>query len=341
MDASSIEEDVSREEPEDLMLVGTQDQEVGVAMAVIDGLKGDGDIARRAAELPGLQEDIAAALIHRNIEFDVVEFEGATRVEDHVLAGFGRIPEAIAEVPAKGLAIQKGIQGRPIPGVLIGPDSPAPIQNAIATVVHVIDLFAELGIAAGFEAIDLLVVIEMPRLLEGGGDDHRIGEGLFEVDVAMEGFFLIAEFLHVAKEVTLLPFMTEFHGKALLLVFEFDVSGGGAFRKRKTGLGEHADDRLGDVFGGAPEIEHRDRGHVHVAVVVDRQGNAVILVADIVIIPFLEARILGGHQGAVILLDEGEGIAGFGKVAVAIKQNPRGQSMLFHNSLPSCAAARF
>ena len=113
-------------------------------------------------------------LIHRNIEFHVVQLIGVLVKEEHILARGARIAKAIAQVPADRMAILNGIQGGPIPKVLVTPDPAAPIEDAIAILIEIEEIIAEFGITGALQVIDLLVVIEMMGLFKGGGNYHRI-----------------------------------------------------------------------------------------------------------------------------------------------------------------------
>jgi hypothetical protein len=133
MDANGFPSDLEgADEPaEDLMLIALQQQKIGAAGPVQDRGEGQVDIPALGNKLPRTQEIVFAVSPLRNLESDIIQFIGILVDKKHILAGFRGIPEAIAEVPADSMAVLAGIKRRPVAGVLIRPDAPAPVQNAI------------------------------------------------------------------------------------------------------------------------------------------------------------------------------------------------------------------
>ena len=99
---------------------------------------------------------------------------GVAVVKEHVLGGGGGVAEAVADIPAEGHAVYMVGGGAPVPGVVIGPDTPAPVQNgeALRWVEH-IGAAAIIDLPAGAHTVDLLVEIKMARPVEGGADDQN------------------------------------------------------------------------------------------------------------------------------------------------------------------------
>ena len=97
-------------------------------------------------------------------------------IKQHILRSIGSIAEAIADIEAKPLAFMQAGSRTPVPGILVGPDTPAPVQSAKAVLlVKTVFFCVEFHFAAGRHAVDLLVVIEMNfGLLVWCRDDHRI-----------------------------------------------------------------------------------------------------------------------------------------------------------------------
>ncbi len=86
---------------------------------------------------------------------------GNAVIEKHIFTGCAGIPKAIADIEAKGNAIRHAGSGAPIPGVFIGPYTPAPIQHGKGMGRgEEIFISVPFRLALRPEAIDLLIIIE-------------------------------------------------------------------------------------------------------------------------------------------------------------------------------------
>ena len=92
-----IDADEAFEHAEDLVLLGAEDQKIGVRETVDDRSETQIDVAVGAAESPLLAHELIMKMfIQRDIYFDFVELKGLVVIEEHVLAGLVVVAETIA-----------------------------------------------------------------------------------------------------------------------------------------------------------------------------------------------------------------------------------------------------
>ena len=262
------------------------------------------------------------------MEGDLGQLMGLAPVEQHILAGGGGIAEAIADVEAEIHTTHQTGGAAPVPGVVIGPHATAPVQNAEAVLGgEGVAVRANGHGAVGPHTVDLLVVVEVGFLFKGGADDHgffRLPQQRY-LDV---NWLLAPEIIHVGRQDPLAPGHHEFHGIAGAA--DLGNTGAGAFGQAGLAHGEDPHGAFGDLPGGALERQEGDGVQTHVAVVGDGQGDAVAVVAHIIVIPFLQPCPAALDLGPVIDGQQPLGVAGFGQVAFFVQQRDDFCDLVLH-----------
>lgn len=148
---------------------------------------------------------------------------GLALVEKHIFCVGAGVAEAVADVEAEGLAVRKARGGAPVPSVVVRPHAPAPVQHAEGSRgVKGICLRAQRHGSGGAHTVDLLVVVEMPRLWEGRTDDHGLLRLVGERHVHVDGV-PAPEVVHVGGE-SAAAFL---YRKLQLVPLALDGGGGG------------------------------------------------------------------------------------------------------------------
>ena len=166
-DRAVIQGDGTVEPTENLILITLEEFEIGVGGAVHNGGEVHLKASVIAGEFPGGQE-IVLAVFGGDMEGNLGQLMCFAPVEEHIFAGGGGVAEAVANVEAEiHAACQTGC-ATPVPGVMIGPNTPTPVQNAEAVLGREsVAVGADGHGAVGPHAVDLLIVVEVSFLFEG------------------------------------------------------------------------------------------------------------------------------------------------------------------------------
>ena len=65
-----------------------------------------------------------------NVKNNIIDFMRFAVVENDIFAGSGGIAEAVAQIKAEWLAVNNPVARSPVPGIVIGPNAPPPVQSA-------------------------------------------------------------------------------------------------------------------------------------------------------------------------------------------------------------------
>ena len=254
-------------------------------------------------------------------------------MEEGVLRGGGGVPEAIAQVEAEGHAVQSPGGAGPVPGVVIGPDAPAPVQHGEGVRgVEAPGLVPQGDAALRPEAVDLLVVVEMPGLFKGRGDDDAVLWLLRQADLAPEGL-AAPEVLHVEGQEPLVLLRPEEEAEAP--PGEARDAPGGGLRQAGLPQGQDGHGAFRDLPGVVPrEGEEGGGAEAHVAVVRHGESQGDPAVGDAVVVPLLDAKGAGLHGGPAVVPEEGPGPAGLRQAAVALQQRQGGGDLMLHDGGP-------
>ena len=262
------------------------------------------------------------------MEPHLAELVGLAAVKQHILAGGGGIAEAIADVPSEGHALHLTGGAAPIPGVVIGPHPPAPVQHAEGVRrVKDVGFLPQPHLAPGPHAVDLLVEVEAPGLVKGRADDHGFLRLLRQDNGPVYGLAV-----HVEGQLPALRHVPEHQGIAP------SGDGGGAPGRRLRQAGFPHGKGPHGALGPLPplvKVQERNGVQAHVPVVIDGQGHGEVVVGHQVIVPLLDAGRRGLDIRPAIDGQEPLGIARLPQIAAAVQQGPRrGDLMLHHSALP-------
>lgn len=232
-----------------------------------------------------------------------------------------------ASLPAEGHAARQTGGAAPIPGVVIRPHAPAPVQHAEGIRrVEAIGLVSQLHLAPGPHAVDLLVIIEAAGLRKRRADDHGLFRLLRQGDGAVNGL-AVQKMLHMKCQLPALGHMAEHQGIAPA------GGGGGAGGRalRQTGpahgKGPHG------AFGPLPalvKMQERDGVQAHIPVVVNGQSHGKVVICDEIIVPLLDAGRRGLDIRPAIDGQKPLGIARLPEIAAAVQQGPCGGDLMLH-----------
>ena len=171
----------------------------------------------------------------------------------------------------------------------------------------------------------------MPRLFKRRADDHRRLRLVRQADAPGDGE-PVQKVLHVERQHTRALLVAEGEGVVLPVDDRVARGGRGGQPCAPHGEGAHGTFRL---FPALVEVQKRDGVEPHVPIVVDRQGDSVVVVRDEVVVPLLDARGPGADGGAVIDRQEPLGVARLAEIARRVEQRrAAGDFMLHGASLP-------
>lgn len=314
---SVVQDGGAGEAAEDLVLVAFQDLEVGVGGTVDDG----GEVHLKpvvvAGEGPGLQVILLFAL-HGDVEAHLRQLMGAALVKEHIFRGGGGVAEAVSDVEAEGLAVRKARGGAPVPGVAVRPHAPAPVQHAEGIRgFEGVCLRAQLHGPGGAHTVDLLVVVEMTRLLKGRADDHGLLRLVGECHVHVNGV-RAPKFFHVGDEGA----FAIFHRKLQLVPLALDGgdAAGGSGGQAGFAHGEDPHGAFCDLPGRPLKAEEGHGVKPHVAVVGDGERYAEPVVAHIVVIPLFEPGKAAPDRAPVIDREQLLGVPRLCQISPAVQQ---------------------
>ena len=175
-----------------------------------------------------------------------------------------------------------------------------------------------------------MVVVEIAGLVEGGGNDHallrEVGEGDVEGDVV--AFFV--RVVELAVEVAGLAVAGEGHLR--LAVAPVDVAVLRGAGHVELAHREEEDGAVGELRR-RDEIHHRDGERAHIAHVRDCEAKRVLVAADVVVVPLLDAGFGGDDILAVVVPKELFGVAGIDDVAVLAEQGLAFGDLFLHTVL--------
>ena len=301
-------------------------------VAVDEGLEGAVQPAVLGEDLPLGHELRVAGVVAGDDELCPADLMGLAAVEEHILACGGGIAKAVAEVPAEGGAVLKtSLQAAPIPGVVEGPHSSAPVEGGEGGLgIELPDGVADSETTLRAHTIYLLVVVEIAGLVEGGGDDHallrKVGEGDIEGDVVA----LLVRVVELAVEVARLAVAGEGHLR--LAVAPVDVAVLRGAGHVELAHREEEDGAVGELRR-RDEIHHRDGERAHIAHVRDGEAERVFVTADVIVVPLLDAGFGRGDVLAVVVPKELFGVAGIDDVAVLAEQRLPLRDLFLHTAL--------
>lgn len=332
-DGAVVEDAFARDVAEHLVGDHAHHFEVEGLIAVDERLEGAIQSSVLGDDLPLGHELRVAGVVARDEEACSAYLMRFAAVEEHILARRRRIAEAVAEVPSEGGAVvEAGLQAAPIPRIIEGPHSSAPIEGGEGSLgIELPDAVADGEFALRAHTIYLLVEIEVAGFVEGGGDRHallgEVGEGDVEGDVVA----LLVGVVEGAEEVARLSVAGE--GHLCLAVAVMDVA---ALRRAGHVELAHREKEYGAVgeLRRRHEIHHRDGQRAHIAHVRHGETEGVLVTADVVVVPLLDARLGGGDVLAVVVPDEGLGVAGVDDVAVFAEQRLALGDLFLHSILP-------
>ena len=107
------------------MLIGLNYKGIDASCSVDYRMKSGLKAAVAGTKAPGLHIIVAI-----KIKINVVELVSEAIIKKHVFARSGGITETITDVETEGLSINALIAGTPVPGIVISPYSPPPVQGA-------------------------------------------------------------------------------------------------------------------------------------------------------------------------------------------------------------------
>lgn len=266
---------------------------------------------------PGL-EVIELPCRERYIELHVVDLMRLA-VEKYDVFRRDGSAEAVAQIQSERRSVDGCRQARPVPNVFIRPHAPAPIEPARRAVRKRILVVAQSDRAAARKAVDLGVVIEASSLFER----RRHGD---IVPVVSAELYLAAQILFVdvvlifAGQPSRAAVVDERHFDSALVEAHIAVRAVG--RESELAAWHEAD--LALCYKAVPlEVEHRHRCERHVRIVRYRERDHALVVAEIVVVPFLDAQPLAADRGASVGLDLRKRVTALNKRALAVEQLAR------------------
>lgn len=298
--AGGIEKEAA-EGAEHLVGLIVDEEQFGAGGAVVVGGESRGETAVAGVELPGLHEVRLVGDGH------AVELEGLVAVVDDVLgaARLGGVAESAAEIEPEGAAVEAVAEAGPEPFVGEGPYAASPVhQSEGGERVEGAGLAVETERDLGLEEVDLVVEVELVRLVEGGVDGDSVGNGRGEGDFGLKA-------VGFGEEAALEVVGLEAEEDAVAVDGEGGIGlGAGGHVQAAEGQGD--DDVFGvEVFPGGMVEEH-DVGVAGVGGVADGQLEAELVIGDLVEIPLFEAPGGGVDAGGVEDAAAVEGEAGDG-----------------------------
>ena len=221
------------------------------------------------------------------------------------------------------------MQATPVPGVVVRPDAAPPVERA-----HTVGLIEFPFFIAAFydafraHAVDFLIEIEVSVFVKRSRDYHRFFWEIGKRDVESQSVVAVELGVSAFK---MADFAVVFKGIRTFALRPF----GRAFFRRfgKVHLAEREHDKRGfrNVVRFV-EFKNRRGQCACKAVVADSERKPVMLIADVVIIPFLNAPVFGFDVGAVIFVKHLFGKAGLFDIAVFVKQSLGFRDLVLHNS---------
>ena len=312
-DRAVVQDRLAGHAAEDLMLIGDEDLEIDLGRPVQDGHEIHLEPAVGGGKAPGLH-----VAVFRDMEGHVVQLVDLSVVEEHVLRGGGGVAETVADVEAEGHTVKVRIAAAPVPGIVVGPDAPAPVQGAeIRLGIKGIADAVVCHPARGPHAVDLLIIIKMLVLGPGGGDDHGLHIGLGEDDVAVEGLVL-PEPLEVAGDAPLPRPRRKAHLEPFILVD--GLAAAGIARQLQLAQGEGVEDRLRVLPRLFAQTQQGHGLQADIPVVGDGESTREVPAHDQVVVPLLDTPGRGLDPAAVVFLYQVPGPAGLGQVPPPVQQ---------------------
>ena len=315
------------------MLVGLDEPHVRAARAVEHGgvVHLEAAVVAREGPRPHVVRRGLSA-VAGDVEGDLAELVCPALVKEHVLARGARVTEAVADVEAEFLPVHETRGAAPVPRVFVRPHAAAPVEHgeAVRRVEGICAVVVAVGHGAlGAHAVDLLVVVKVLVFVKRRGDDHGLGRDVRERHLRVQRA-LGAEVFHLRDE----------HA-AVSLIFKQDavVPPGAVHIAGLAALGQ-ADAAVGEglhrAFRDLPplvEVEQGDGVEPHVAVVRDGQGQGKVAVVDAVVVPFLDAQLVGFDVIPAVDGQQGLCVAGLCQVAARVEQwAALGDLVLIHAS---------
>ena len=196
------------------MLIRFDNPHTGTGGAVHHRVKAHLKPAVVAGKLPLLHIPALTAAAG-DAKTDLGELVGLSVIEQHIFRGCGGVSKPVTQVEAEGHPLHQAGGGGPVPGVVVGPYAPAPIQHCkgVGGVQHVL-LLPHRHLARSPQTVDLLVKIEVAGLVKGGADDHGLLRLMGEDDVRVQCIPAVKA-LHVGVELPLILLPPEQQGVAM------------------------------------------------------------------------------------------------------------------------------
>ena len=247
---------------------------------------------------PPRLEVIELSCRERHIELHVVYLVRFAVVKYDVFRRDGSA-EAVAQIQSERRSVDRCRQARPVPNIFIRPHAPAPIEPARCAVRKRVAVVAQPQPAAARQAVDLGVVIKASSLFERRRHGDIVPVVSAELYLASQILF-VDVVLEFAGQLSRAAVVDERHLDAALVEAHIAVRAVG--RKSEPAAGHKAD--LALCHEAVPlEVEHRHRCERHVRIVRYRERDHALVVAEIVIVPFLDAEFFAADRGTVVNLD--------------------------------------
>lgn len=311
------------------------DLEVEGFVAVDERLEGAVQPAVVGHDLPLGHELRIARIVAGDEKPGAADLVRLAAVEQHILARGGRVAEAVAEVPSeRGAVLEARLQTAPIPSVVERPHAASPIESGERCFrIEFLHAVADGEAALRAHAVYLLVVVEVPRLVKRRGDDHALLREIRKSDVEADVVALLVRVVESAEQAA--GFAVAGEGHLRLAVPPMHVAVLRRARHIEPAHGEKKYRTVGELRR-RDEIHNGDRKRADIAHIRDGQTQCVLVAADVVVIPLLDARFGRGNVLAVVVPQQFFCVSGVDNVTVPAQQRLSLSDFLLHN-VPSRA----
>ena len=141
-----------------------------------------------ACKSPGLGIEVFAVSFG-NIECHLIELVSFTVIKKHIFACRRGVAETVTDVEAEATAVvEDHLSASPVPGVVVSPDSPAPIKccKRLIFFVKLPVQVAEAHLSFCTHAVDLLIIVKMLILVKRSCNYHAFLGNVGQSDVKGE-----------------------------------------------------------------------------------------------------------------------------------------------------------
>ena len=225
------------------------------------------------------------------MEFNLIELMGFAVIEKHVFARCRGVAEAVADIEAEAASIVKDhLTAAPIPCIVIGPDSSAPVKRCKRAVllIEFPSNISEGHCARCSHAVDFLIIIKMLILVKRRGDSHTLLGNICQRNIKAQELARVAVIAVCAIETACFTVVFKSHvtcADGCVNIALLACGGQIHFAHR-----ESSDLTVVHLKRLVAEAQQRNAQAAYIAAVGNCKTKAAVLIADIIVVPLLDSE---------------------------------------------------